>query len=142
MRKGVLLRIDWWNVEFFIRHIEESNRRKKNRRHLPDALGPDVLVQSGVDAHVLGAHFLLGELADLLDGAGGALLVANAVDQLGQMDCAFAGDHLVDGRLVTLLLLGLGHCRWFVGSCKNMGGTHTKTISNTLQANSRLFSHS
>lgn len=86
--------------------------------HLPDTLGPDVLVQTGVDAHVLGAHLLLGELADLLDGARRTLLVSDAVDQLGQVNGAFTGDHLVDGGLVAFLLLRLGHfsCR-ASGSC-------------------------
>ena len=32
----------------------------------PHSLGPDGLVQPGVDPHVLGAHLLLGKLLDLL----------------------------------------------------------------------------
>ena len=31
------------------------------------ALGPDRLVQSGIDPHVLGAHLLLGKLLNLLN---------------------------------------------------------------------------
>ena len=33
-------------------------------------LGPDGLVEPGVDPHILGAHLLLGELLDLLDSWG------------------------------------------------------------------------
>lgn len=43
---------------------------------LPDALSPESLVETGVDADVLGAHLLLGELADLINGTRGALLEA------------------------------------------------------------------
>lgn len=70
-----------------------------------------MLVESGVDANILGSHLLLGELADLLDGTRSTLLVTHTVDQLGQVDCALPSHHLVDGGLVTLLLLGLGHFR-------------------------------
>ena len=34
----------------------------------PHALGPDGLVQPGVDPHVLGSHLLLCKLLDLLNG--------------------------------------------------------------------------
>ena len=59
-----------------------------------DTLAPDSLVQSGVDPHVLGAHSLLGKLADLLDGAGSAVLAANAVQTLVQMHGVLAGNDL------------------------------------------------
>eukprot|EP00080_Pristionchus_pacificus_P007141 PDM67161.1 hypothetical protein PRIPAC_48578 [Pristionchus pacificus] len=36
---------------------------------LPDSLGPDSLVEAGVDTDVLGLHLELGELADLVDRA-------------------------------------------------------------------------
>ena len=78
----------------------------------PDSLGPDVLVQTGVDAHILGAHLLLGELADLLDGPGSALLEANLVDALRHVNGALARHHLIDRRLVALLGLCLGHFSW------------------------------
>jgi hypothetical protein len=40
---------------------------------------PDLLVQGGVDADILGAHSLLGESADLLDSTGSTLLEADTV---------------------------------------------------------------
>merc|ERR1711997_745509 len=43
-----------------------------------DALAPQVLVQPGVDAHVVGSHLLFGKLLDLLDGSGRAVLEADA----------------------------------------------------------------
>ena len=76
----------------------------------PDTLGPDVLVQTGVDPHIGGAHLPLGELADLLDGAGRALLEANVVDTLGQVNGALARHDFVDRGFVDFLTLGLGHC--------------------------------
>merc|ERR1719220_414407 len=48
----------------------------------PHALGPDGLVQAGVDPHVLGPHLLLSKLLDLLDGAGGAVLEPDPVEPL------------------------------------------------------------
>jgi len=78
--------------------------------YAPDTLGPDVLVQTGVDPHIGGAHLPLGELADLLDGAGSALLEADVVDALGQVNGALAGHNFVDRRFVDFLALGLGHC--------------------------------
>lgn len=39
-----------------------------------DSTSPDSLVQLRIDADVLGAHVLVGESLDGLDGAGGALL--------------------------------------------------------------------
>lgn len=72
-----------------------------------------MFVETGVDAHVLGAHLLLGELADLLDGPGSALLEANLVDALRHVDGALARHHLIDRRLVALLGLCLGHLSQF-----------------------------
>lgn len=40
----------------------------------PDTLAPHRLVETSVDADIGGSHLLHGELADLLDGAGGPLL--------------------------------------------------------------------
>ena len=42
-------------------------------RNAFDATLPDALVELGVEAYVVGAHGEGGELADLFDGAGGAL---------------------------------------------------------------------
>ena len=39
-----------------------------------DTLGPDLLVQAGVDTDIGGTHGLLGELLDSLDGMGSTLL--------------------------------------------------------------------
>lgn len=69
-----------------------------------------MLVQTGVDPHIGGAHLPLGELADLLDGAGRALLEANVVDTLGQVNGALARHDFVDRGFVDFLTLGLGHC--------------------------------
>lgn len=85
--------------------------------HLPDTLGPDVLVQAGVDADIVGSHLTLGKLADLLDGAWGTLLEADVVHTLGQVNGAFAGDNFVDRRLVAFLTLGLCHCNCYSRSC-------------------------
>lgn len=43
---------------------------------VPDALGPEVLVETDVHSDVRGAHHLLGKLANLLDGTRGPLLEA------------------------------------------------------------------
>ena len=76
----------------------------------PDATAPDLLVEPVVDAHVLGAHLLHGKLADLLEGAGGLLLGADAVQPLVEVDRVVTSDHLRHGRLGLLLpVLGLGH---------------------------------
>lgn len=85
--------------------------------HLPDTLGPDVLVQAGVDADIVGSHLTLGKLADLLDSAWGTLLEADVVHTLGQVNGAFAGDNFVDRRLVAFLTLGLCHCYCYSRSC-------------------------
>ena len=53
-----------------------------------------MLVEPGVDPDVGGAHLLLGELFDLLDGAGGPVLVADAVKPLVKVDGVLTGHHL------------------------------------------------
>jgi hypothetical protein len=45
----------------------------------PHSLGPQELVETGVDSNVGGGHLLLGELAHLLDGAGSTALEAAAI---------------------------------------------------------------
>jgi len=63
---------------------------------LPDTARPDGLVQTSIDSHVSGAHFLFGKLANDLDGARRALLESNCMEALVQVDGALASDHLVD----------------------------------------------
>ena len=74
---------------------------------LADAGGPNVLVELGLDADVLGPHGLGGELLDGLDGAGGALLEGRLVHQLGEVDGVVPGDEVRLG--LALLAIGGGH---------------------------------
>merc|ERR1712226_1532609 len=60
----------------------------------PDALGPDGLVEPGVDPDILGPHLLLRELLDLLHRPGGAVLEADAVEALVHVDGVLTGHHL------------------------------------------------
>ena len=73
--------------------------------HALDALGPDRLVELGVEADVGGAHGLLGELDYGLDGMGGPLLERTAVHALVQVDGVFAGDDVLEGRARLARLL-------------------------------------
>lgn len=76
-----------------------------------DSRFPDLLVQLGVEADVLGAHGLLSESADLLDSPGGPLLESYAMDALVEVDGVFAGDDISDGASLGLAsLLGGGLC--------------------------------
>ena len=68
-----------------------------------------MLVEPGVNAHVIGSHLLLGELLDLLDSPGSAVLEADAVKPLVQVDGVLAGHHLAHGRAFGLLLTLRGH---------------------------------
>ena len=71
-----------------------------------DALRPERLVELGVEADVGGAHRLLRELDDGLDGVGGALLEGAAVDALVEVDGVLAGHDILErrARLAGLLL--------------------------------------
>lgn len=71
--------------------------------HISDALRPDELVEAGLNADVIRAHLLLGELLDLLDCPRSALLEADAVEALVQVDGVLAGDHLAQRRLALLV---------------------------------------
>jgi hypothetical protein len=79
-------------------------------RHALDTLGPELLVELGVDADVARAHRLLGKLDDGLDGVRGALLEGAAVDVFVEVDGVFAGDDVLEGgaRLAASLALGGG----------------------------------
>lgn len=85
------------------------SRAQQIQADKPDSLRPDVLVESGLDTDIWGAHGLLGELADLLDGSRSALLETHTVDALVQVDGVVTGHHLIDGRLPRLLTLLFGH---------------------------------
>ena len=69
-----------------------------------DALGPESLVELRVKADVGGAHRLLSELDDGLDGPGRTLLEGAAVDTLVKVDGVFAGHDILEGgaRLASL----------------------------------------
>eukprot|EP00639_Heterosigma_akashiwo_P005957 CAMPEP_0194567818 /NCGR_PEP_ID=MMETSP0292-20121207/6140_1 /TAXON_ID=39354 /ORGANISM="Heterosigma akashiwo, Strain CCMP2393" /LENGTH=143 /DNA_ID=CAMNT_0039417661 /DNA_START=44 /DNA_END=477 /DNA_ORIENTATION=- len=51
-----------------------------------DALGPDELVELGIDSHVACAHHLSGEGLDLADGLGGLLPEGGLVQPLVKVD--------------------------------------------------------
>ena len=71
-----------------------------------DALRPQRLVELGVKPNVRGAHRLLREVDDRLDGPGSPLLEGAAVDTLVEVDGVFAGHDILEGgaRLAALLL--------------------------------------
>ena len=73
-----------------------------------DTLCPERLVELGVEADVGGAHRLLREVDDGLDGVGGALLEGAAVNTLVEVDGVLAGHDILErgARLAALL------CRW------------------------------
>jgi len=73
-------------------------------RNAPDSLGPDLLVQSGVDTNVVRSHLLLGELADLLDRSRCAFLEADAMDSSMEVNCVFTGDDFMQRRPRPLVL--------------------------------------
>ena len=63
-----------------------------------DTLRPQRLVELGVKADVRGAHRLLRELNNRLDGPGSTLLEGAAVDALVEVDGVFAGHNILEGR--------------------------------------------
>ena len=65
-----------------------------SERDSSDALGPDGLVEPGVDPHVLGAHLLLSKLLDLLDSPGRLVLEADPVQPLVHVDGVLTSDDL------------------------------------------------
>ena len=65
-----------------------------------------MLVEPGVDPDVVGAHLLDGELLHFFDGAGRAVLEADAVQPLVQVDGVLAGHHLAHRRAALLLAAG------------------------------------
>lgn len=87
--------------------MKRSTRHEQDDsvRYLLNTLGPQLLVQVGVDPHISGAHLDLGKLADFLDGARGAFLETYSMEPLVEVDGVLAGDHLIDGRLLFPLLL-------------------------------------
>mgnify|MGYP000208997733 CR=1 FL=1 len=64
-------------------------------RDVADTLLPDVLVELGVHADVLGSHLQRHELLDLSDGAGRFLLETNTMEALVEVDSSVTSD---DGR--------------------------------------------
>ena len=51
-----------------------------------DALGPDELVQFGVDSHVFGFHHFVDQLFDLFHSGGGFVFEGGSVCQLVDVD--------------------------------------------------------
>lgn len=70
-----------------------------------DTPGPQLLVEMSVDPHIFSAHLDLGELANLLDGAGSAFFGTNSIEPLVEVDGVLASNNLVDGGLLLPLLL-------------------------------------
>lgn len=69
--------------------------------HILNTLGPQLLVQLGINAHVLGAHRLLCELHHALYGPRGALLERAAVHALVHVDRILAGDDVLERRALA-----------------------------------------
>ncbi len=78
--------------------------------HGLDALGPDGLVELGIQADVGGAHRLLRKVNHRLNGPGGALLERAAVHALVQVDGVLAGDDVLErgAGLAAGLLMKMG----------------------------------
>ena len=75
-----------------------------------DTLRPELLVKLRVKADVGGAHRLLSELDDGLDGVRGALLEGAAVDALVEVDGVLAGHDILEcgARLAALYVDTIG----------------------------------
>mmetsp|Transcript_2761 Transcript_2761/g.6195 ORF Transcript_2761/g.6195 Transcript_2761/m.6195 type:complete len:207 (-) Transcript_2761:50-670(-) len=84
--------------------------------HVADALGPDVLVELDVNAHVGGLHHLASELLHRSHRLGGPLLEVDAVQRLAE----------VDGVLASHDILRLTHgCRGQRATKRAMGAAET-----------------
>merc|ERR1719297_662813 len=69
----------------------------------PHSLGPDGLVEPGVDPHVLCAHLLLGKLLDLLHSPRSLVLEADTMQPLVHVDGVLPRHHLSHGGGLLLL---------------------------------------
>ena len=67
-------------------------------RHALDTLGPECLVELGVDADIGGAHRLLRKGYYVLHSGGGPLLEGATVYMLVQVDGVFTGDNVLESR--------------------------------------------
>ena len=65
--------------------------------HGLDALGPDGLIELGVQVDVGGTHRLLRKVNHRLNGPGSVLLERAAVEALVRVDRALAGDDVLEG---------------------------------------------
>ena len=115
------------------------------RRSLDAAL-PESLVELGVEADVGGAHRLLREVDDGLDGVGSALLEGAAVDALVEVDGVLAGHDVLErgARLATLLFGRAGVGRraqrdneWCMGG--ETGGTRGRAMRLCLACKARTM---
>ena len=77
-------------------------------RNALDTRLPDLLVELGVEADIVGAHSLRSESTDLLDSPGGPLLEAHTMNSLVKVDGVFAGDNIGDGATAGLASRLLG----------------------------------
>jgi len=86
--------------------VTEAGKFDTNtERNVVNTLAPNVLVQRGIDADILGAQSGLGKLLDLTNSAGGFSLEGNLVQSLVEIDRVFASH---DRVLVGLFLLASG----------------------------------
>jgi len=72
----------------------------------PDALGPDGLVEPGINPYVLGSHLRFSKFLDLLNCPRSSVLETNPVETLVQIDGVLTGDDLSHGRVFSLLCPG------------------------------------
>jgi len=77
-----------------------------------NTLGPDSLVQSGVNPDILSSHLLLSKLLNLLDSTRSAVLEANTMKTLVHINGVLPGHHLSHGGASLFVTTGrhLGDC--------------------------------
>ena len=100
-----------WRVFILVSLPGESN--PDSVWNVSDAFGPEIFIESSVDANVPSAHLLLRKLLDLLDGSRCPFLETDAMKPLVQVHSVLSGDHLVQGRFRLLgLPCFLRHFNW------------------------------
>jgi hypothetical protein len=77
----------------------ESN--SNSSRDVSDSLGPEELVESGVDSDILGLHLFLSVLNNLFDCLGSSLLELNSMESFMKVDGVVSSD-FVDFFLLSL----------------------------------------
>lgn len=66
--------------------------------YTPDSFGPNKLVQSSVDAHILCAHLLGGEFADFFDRTRGSFLETNIQKPFVHVNGIHTSNNLINRR--------------------------------------------